>query len=295
MARWLCRLFVLAVFGGMALTAFTAPAAAHGQLALTIPAKDSTVREPLESVSLYFTEMPAPIDYFTVTSPSGKRVDQPWSRGEPKRLDEPIQEYHLVDGVWEPRVFNTGLPAQIPVAYWPEHGVYVIRYLTIASDGELVKGDVRFTYKGKTSGPPKGWQAPTNEPDPTLLAPEHGTSPASAVPETGGTQAAVPETGQSQAPVPETGSSQAAVPEIGTSGAAAQTARPSDSGSGLSVWLVPAIVVVAAGFMVARAARRRPAPTGPAARRRPGGQPAKKTSRAPASRNARRPGSAKRR
>ncbi|MEW9533916.1 copper resistance protein CopC [Microbispora sp. NPDC049125] len=309
MARWLGRLLLPVVVGVAAMAALAAPASAHGQLALSTPVKDSTVREPMKSVELYFTETPAPNAYFAVTAPSGARLDGPWTHGQPKRLDKPVQEFNLVDGVWVPKVYNTGFPAEIPVAYWPERGEYVVKYLSIASDGEPVRGELRFTYKGRTSGPPKGWKAPDNEPDPLLLAspqpgsgsqapvPETGGSPAAlgpVMPQAGGSPAAVPETGGSQAPVPETGGSQAAVPETGTAGPAAPTAQSADSGTGLSVWLVPAVLVVGAGVLVARAARR-PAPAAAAARRPSGRPQSKAPSRAPASRTRQRPKSTRRR
>ncbi|MBB2747319.1 UNVERIFIED_ORG: hypothetical protein FHR35_007198 [Microbispora rosea subsp. rosea] len=285
------------VVGVVAMATLSAPAFAHGQLAMSTPAKDGTVHEPLESLSLYFTEAPTPNAYFAVTSPSGARVDQPWTHGQPKRLDKPVQEYNLVNGVWEPSVYNTGFPAEVPVAYWPERGKYVVRYLSIASDGEPVRGELRFTYKGKTSGPPKGWQAPHNEPDPILLASaEPGSGTQTPMPETGGSPAAmgpaVPQGGGSPAAVSGTGGSPAAVAEIG--GTAARTAEPADSGTGLSVWLVPALLVVGAGVLVARAARR-PAPATTAARRPSGRPQGKKPSHAPASRTPHRPKSTKRR
>ncbi|MGW5263431.1 copper resistance protein CopC [Microbispora sp. NPDC004025] len=299
MARSLGRLLLLVVIGVLAMTALAAPASAHGQLAMSTPVKDSTVREPMKSLTLYFTEAPAPNAYFAVTAPSGARVDRPWAHGRPERLDKPVQEYNLVNGTWEPVVYNTGFPAEIPIAYWPERGEYVVRYLSIASDGEPVRGELRFTYKGRTSGAPKGWQAPDNEPDPGLLdshEPEGGTQ--TPVPEAGGSPAAMgpaaPQAGTGPAAASETGGGQGAVPETGSPGTAARAAQPSDSGSGLSVWLVPAILVVGAGVLVVRAARR-PAPA-TAAARRPGGRPqAGKPSRAPASRTPHRPKSAKRR
>ncbi|MFF3437535.1 copper resistance protein CopC [Streptosporangium sp. NPDC002721] len=248
MARWLGQLLVLAVVAGVALTALATPASAHGQLAVSTPAKDSTVTEPMESLALYFTEKPAPNAYFTVTTPSGARVDQPWSHGEPKRLDEPVTEYNLVDGTWQPSLYHTGFPAMVPVAYWPERGQYVARYMSVASDGEKVTGEVKFTYKGKMSGPPKGWKAPTNEPDPALLNPAH---PSAAAPSAG---PAAPVTPQ-------------ATPQ-----AAASNAPQAGSGFDLSVWLLPALLVVGVGFMVVRAARR-PSPGGAEVRRRPTGPP----------------------
>lgn len=294
MARWLGRLLLLVVAGVLTMTALAAPASAHGQLAMSTPAKDGTVREPLESLSLYFTEAPAPNAYFAVTSPSGARVERPWTHGQPKRLDKPVQEYNLVDGFWEPTVYNTGFPAEVPVAYWPERGEYVVRYLSIASDGEPVRGELRFTYKGKTSQPPKGWQAPDNEPDPSLLdSDEHGSGTQAPAPSANGSPAAMgpaaPQAGGSPAAVSGTGGSPAAVPAAGS--AAAREAQPADSV--LSVWLVPAVLVVGAGVLVVRAARR-PALTTTAAQRPSGRPQAKKPSRAPASRP-HRPKSAKRR
>ncbi|XVQ89210.1 hypothetical protein ACQP2K_17880 [Microbispora siamensis] len=194
-----------------------------------------------------------------------------------------------MDGFWEPSVYNTGFPAEIPVAYWPERGEYVVRYLSIASDGEPVRGELRFTYKGKTSGPPKGWQAPDNEPDPSLLASaEPGSSPKAPEPATGGSPAAM------GPGVPKADGSRGAVPETGAAGTAARTAQPADSGTGLSVWLVPALLVLGAGVLVVRAARR-PAPATTAAERSSGRPQARKPARPSASRTPQRPKSTGRR
>ncbi|MEU8195189.1 copper resistance protein CopC [Microbispora amethystogenes] len=313
MARWLGRLLLPIVVGVLAVAALAAPASAHGQLAMSTPAKDSTVKTPLESLRLYFTEAPAPNAYFAVTAPSGARVDQTWTHGQPERLDKPVQEYNLVDGVWEPSVYNTGFPAVVPVAYWPERGEYVVHYLSIASDGEPVKGELRFTYKGRTTAAPKGWKAPANGPDAALLAtsePGSGAT-ANATPDSGG--GALGPVAPSQAGAgPTTGP--AAVPETGagTAGpapAARTAAQQDDSGTGLSVWLVPALLVAGAGVLILRAARRRPAPaTGAAPARTAGpkkpaaGRPSGRSTPKPKtptsssqSRTANRPRSAKRR
>ncbi|WP_405089173.1 copper resistance protein CopC [Microbispora sp. NBC_01389] len=317
MARWLGRLLLPIVVGVLALAALAAPASAHGQLAMSTPAKDGTVKAPMESLRLYFTEAPAPNAYFAVTAPSGARVDQTWTHGRPERLDKPVQEYNLVDGVWEPSVYNTGFPAVVPVAYWPERGEYVVHYLSIASDGEPVKGELRFTYKGRTSGPPKGWQAPTNEPDSALLASSEPGSGAGANPTSDGGGGALGPVAPSQAgsgPATDPTTGAAAVPETGagTAGPAPATrtaARQDDSGTGLSVWLVPALLVAGAGVLILRAARRRPAsPTGAAPARtagsktpatgRPSGRPKprpKTPTSSSQSRTADRPRSAKRR
>ncbi|MEU8381776.1 copper resistance protein CopC [Streptosporangium sp. NPDC048865] len=253
MARWLGQLLVLAVVAGVALTALATPASAHGQLAMSTPAKDSTVKEPMERLELYFTEKPAPNAYFTVTTPSGARVDEPWSHGQPKRLDEPVTEYNLIDGTWQPNLYHTGFPAMVPVAYWPEQGLYVARYISVASDGEKVTGEVKFTYKGKMSKPPKGWKAPTNEPDPALLAhAEPSTAPSSA---------------------PSAGPVLPATPQA-TPQAASSNAPQAGSGFDLSVWLLPVLLVVGVGLMVVRAARR-PSPRGAEVRKRPTGPPGK--------------------
>ena len=200
-----------------------APAFAHGQLAVATPADGSTLSAPVDSVSLAFTEQPAVFAYFTVTAPSGIRVDQRWSHADQVRLDEPVREYQLVNDVWEPRLFHIGYPARIPVAYWPEQGLYVVRYRTVASDGEEVNGEVRFTYAGALTPAPAGWRAPTDQPSPELLAAAGHARPTGAA-----------------APAPS----------------APSRAAPAASRDGLSVWLVPVLLLVGTTVMIARVARR---------------------------------------
>jgi methionine-rich copper-binding protein CopC len=158
----LCLLTVIA--------ATPAPAYAHGRLAMSTPESGATVREPADSVSLAFTEKLPAFAFVSVTAPNGARLDQPWSHAEPFRLTKPIREYQVVDGVWLPQDFTTGFPVRVPVAYWPEHGEYVVRYQSVATDGEEVDGEVRFTYGGSIVPAPSGWQAPTGGPGPELLA-----------------------------------------------------------------------------------------------------------------------------
>src|SRR4051794_4998132 len=79
----------IALTAPLALTAVAlpaTPAAAHGQLALSDPLPDSTDNQPKTDLQLYFTEAPASYAYFTLTTPSGRRVDNGWRTGEPKRL-----------------------------------------------------------------------------------------------------------------------------------------------------------------------------------------------------------------
>ncbi|GII52365.1 hypothetical protein Pth03_07540 [Planotetraspora thailandica] len=265
--RLISRLLVVTVVGGLAVTVMSSPASAHGQLGMTTPAKDSTVRTPIEAVFLYFTEPPKPDSYFTVFTPSGVRIDRPWTTAEPKRLDEPVREDHLIDGVWQPQLFYMGYPAKIPVGYWPEQGVYTARYMTVASDGEPVRGELRFTYKGPMTKAPAGWQTPTNQPAASVAEAGHEggrstagpqtvttAAPASAAPCTPGT---MPETGCDTGPSQQTADGSAL-----TAPAASESESGSESGTGVLVWLVPAVLVAGAGFMVLRAARR-PAADGP--------------------------------
>ncbi|MBB4764556.1 copper resistance protein CopC [Amorphoplanes digitatis] len=170
------------------------PAYAHGGLVSSTPAQGATVDAPVEAVSLAFTEKPAQFAFFAVYAPSGIRVDKPWSHAEPFRLDRPVKEYQLVDGAWQPREFTAGFPARVPVAHWPERGPYVVRYQSVASDGEPVAGEVRFTYGGAVTAAPPGWSPPTGGPTAELLA---------AAPAPSGIVAAAPSGTVAAAPVPD--------------------------------------------------------------------------------------------
>ncbi|MDH2425423.1 copper resistance protein CopC [Sphaerisporangium sp. TRM90804] len=258
--RWFARVVLAAVLAGGAVAVVAAPAAAHGQLALSTPAKDSTVSEPLEAVELYFTEQPTANAYFTILTPRGARVDRKWSYGEEKRLDKPVREDFLVNGVWEPRLYHIGYSVKVPVAHWPEKGVYAATYLTVASDGERVKGEVRFTYSGPTSKAPKGWKTPTDQPDPALLAAANGHASGAATPQPGA---------PAQGPTMQGDTG----PVVGTPNPVSTGASAEDSGTGLMVWLLPVLLVAGAGLMVARAARRPPAAGGATARAPAGPRP----------------------
>ncbi|MFF4874769.1 copper resistance protein CopC [Micromonospora sp. NPDC000668] len=214
-----------------------APASAHGQLATSTPLTGTVVREPLAQVALYFTEKPASNAHFTVTGPNGSRVDNGWSYGEPKRLDKPVQEYFMVNGVFEPRLYHTGFPAMVSVAHWPAKGRYTASYLSVASDGEAVRGSVTFDYQGSGTAAPAGWTAPTDGPAPTLLALVEGTPSASP-----GAVGASPDTGATGGPASEPAG-----------------ATRKESGGGLPPWLVPALIVVVVAVVVLVAAHRRPA------------------------------------
>ena len=160
MRRVLTRLLTIVMSGlvatSLSVFVLAVPAAhAHGRLVVSTPADGSELDKPVESLSLAFTEKPASFAYFTVTAPNGQRVDQRWWHSEPFPLDEPVRELNLVNGVWEPQFYHTGFPVTVPVSHWPGKGTYVARYRTVASDGEKVEGEVRFTYTGRaTAAPP---------------------------------------------------------------------------------------------------------------------------------------------
>ncbi|RAO62823.1 hypothetical protein LUPAC06_00280 [Micromonospora saelicesensis] len=213
-----------------------APASAHGQLATSTPLKGTVVREPLTRLALYFTEKPASNAHFAINGPDGSRVDNGWSYGEPKRLDKPVTEYFMVNGVFEPRLYHTGFPAMVTVAHWPAKGRYTASYLSVASDGEAVRGEVTFDYQGPGTPAPAGWSAPTAGPDPTLAQAEgEGSSP-----------------GASSSPVAPTGAT------ADDPAGATQEQR----GGGFPAWLIPALIVVVVSAIVLVAARRRPSARG---------------------------------
>ncbi|MDG4782102.1 copper resistance protein CopC [Micromonospora sp. WMMD961] len=242
--RVLSGVLALLLASAVALLASAQPAAAHGTLAMSTPAGGATVSEPLTAVQLFFTEKTAPNAFFTVTAPGGIRVDNSWSYGEPKPLDKPVREYFLVNGQFEPREYTTGFPSTVAVSHLPAKGQYSVSYLSVASDGDTVRGTLTFRYNGPVTAAPKGWSPPTTQPDPALVAAteQHGSSgQASAVP----TTSAQPVTQPSGAAVaPPTG-----------------PAEERDSGAlAWAGWAAAiAALVAAAGFVVWR---RRTASTG---------------------------------
>lgn len=204
-----------------------APALAHGTLAAASPAQGSSVAQPVDAVSLTFTEKPAPFAHLTVTAPTGDRVDSGWSNAEPVPLATPVTEYQLTDGEWKPVQYTTGFPVKVTVSHWPAPGAYVVRYHTVASDGDQVKGEVQFTYTGAAVPAPAGWQAPTDQPSAELLAAAGPSAP-----------------GHEPAQAPAQ--------------ASAQQPQAQDDAS-VWVWLVPVLLVVAAGlvFLIVRPPSRR--------------------------------------
>jgi methionine-rich copper-binding protein CopC len=237
-----------------AVLAAAPPAAAHGALAMSRPADGATVTEPLTAVELYFTERVASNAYFTITAPGGGRVDNGWTVGSPKPLDKPVREYFMVEGKFEPREYTTGFPAVVAVAHLPAAGRYSVSYLSVASDGEAVRGTTTFRYTGKATPAPQGWTPPSNQPDPSLLAlaEQHGMAGQGST--TSGSGA--PTTPASSTPV-------APAPIAGADGGAAGWVT-------WAGWAV-AVAALAGGFVLWR---RRPGAVGkPASRTRTSGSP----------------------
>ncbi len=154
---------------GVALGA--APAEAHGQLVVqdSLPVEGARIGEPLDELTLVFTEAPAVFAYFTVTAPDGTRVDSGWTDGQPAPLSTPVEEFNRVDGQWVSVYYSTGFPAQVGVAHWPAAGDYTVTYSSVASDGEAVEGSYVFAYDGPVTQAPPGWTPPTDPPDPLLV------------------------------------------------------------------------------------------------------------------------------
>jgi methionine-rich copper-binding protein CopC len=188
--RWPRRVAAVVLAAAVAATGavlgLAAPASAHGQFVNSDPARDSTVSMPLASIVLWFTEKPTSNAFFSVTAPSGARVDRLWSHGSSRRLDVPVHEYyHNANGEWETRRYDTAYTALIPIAYWPEVGAYKVTFVSVATDGEPVRGDFTFKYDGALTAAPGDFRPQKNEPDPNLLAvtkSDQPTAPPSAGP-----------------------------------------------------------------------------------------------------------------
>jgi len=150
--------------------ASAAPASAHGQFVRSDPAAGATVSSALETIYVYFSEKPTSNAFFAVTAPSGARVDRLWSHGPTEPILEQHHEwYHQPDGSWAVKAYTTAYSAEIPIAYWPENGAYKVAFLSVATDGEPVRGEFTFTYAGPVTPLPADYSPQRNEPDPNLL------------------------------------------------------------------------------------------------------------------------------
>ncbi|WP_433689143.1 copper resistance CopC family protein [Micromonospora carbonacea] len=274
--RFVSGLLAVVLAAAVAVLGAAPPAAAHGTLAMSTPAVGATVGEPLATVQLYFTERVADNAYFAVTAPNGGRVDNGWTHGSPAPLDKPVREYLLVDGKFEPREYATGFPAVVKLAHLPAAGQYTVSYLSVASDGEPVRGTMSFRYTGRVTAAPQGWRPSTAGPDPALVAAaeQHATSGHGAPQSSNG---------------PATPAASPAAPGAASVAAAPVEAEDTGGPGWPGVVAVVVVVAVAAAGVVAwrwRAARAGgpgPTPRWPWARPRPVGRAAR---RAPAARAA---------
>jgi methionine-rich copper-binding protein CopC len=170
------------------------PAAAHGQLAESLPADGTKTDEPVEEITLYFTE-PPPLDAsLKITGPGGDEVGLGWKYGAEKRLREPVQELFLEDGQWIPRFYDMGYPAVLPVGHLPEPGKYTVAFSFTASDGDEVEGTTTFTYEGEPTAPSadaKPLPAPSVRPPLPDLDAAPTAPPVAATSPANGTSAAV--------------------------------------------------------------------------------------------------------
>jgi methionine-rich copper-binding protein CopC len=220
---------VLAFTAAVVVFAAPAPASAHGTLGMSIPASGATVSTVLSDVELFFTEKVPDSAYFTITAPTGGRVDNGWEHSSPRPLDKPVTEYFMEGGRFEPRQYTTGFPARVRVAHLPAAGEYKIDYRSRASDGDDVHGTVTFTYTGPVTPAPAGWTPPTNQADPALSGTAAPVTPVAA---------------GSAAPLPA-------------------AAEPAEDGSGRLGWPagIAACLAVVTGFLLWR--RRTPAGSAP--------------------------------
>ncbi|MFE9655815.1 copper resistance protein CopC [Micromonospora sp. NPDC006431] len=269
-------LLACVLVSAVAVLGFASPAAAHGTLAMSTPAEGVTVNEPLAAVQLYFTERVADNAYFTITAPGGGRVDNGWNHGSPKPLDKPVREYFLVAGKFEPREYSTGFPAVVTLAHLPAAGQYSVSYLSVASDGEPVRGTMSFRYTGRVTAAAPGWRPPTSQPDPSLVAAAeqhassgHGSGHSSAAP--------------AALPVPSTPPAAPSLSASPPAVAAPSTAQDDEGGLGWVAWTGWAVAVAAAVAGIVNW-RRRPAPVGRASGRdRSSGAAARRQSAGPRS------------
>jgi methionine-rich copper-binding protein CopC len=173
-ARWRRLLAATAVgvlAAVVAVLGIGSPASAHGQFVSSEPGAGATVDQPLDRILLYFTERPTANAFFSVTSPTGVRVDRLWSNGDPRTLGSTVHEwFHQPSGKWVVRSYTVAFLAQLPIAYWPETGEYKVTYLSVATDGELVRGEFTFNYTGPVAPKPPDFRPQGPSPDPNLLA-----------------------------------------------------------------------------------------------------------------------------
>ena len=94
------------------------PASAHGQFVSSDPPAAVDLADPVDAITLYFTEKPTSNAFFSVTTVKGARVDRLWSQGTSKPLDPPVHEwFHNSNGQWVVKSYSTAYGVKIPIAY----------------------------------------------------------------------------------------------------------------------------------------------------------------------------------
>ncbi len=64
------------------------------------------------------------------------------------------------------REYATGFRAVVMIAHLPALRDYPATYLSVASDGEPVRGTMTFRYTDSVTAAPPGWQPPNAPPEP---------------------------------------------------------------------------------------------------------------------------------
>lgn len=205
---------------GLLLSVAGAPAAAaHDTIESSNPADGATVATVPASVTLTFDEQPQDFSpVIQVTGPDGAD----WADGTPT---------------------VSGTDVSVPVKAGAPAGAYQVAYRIVSSDGHPVTGELSFTAEAAAAGSAPVSSAPVSSSAtsaPVSSAPSSSTPAASTASSSVGTSAAAP---SSSAP---------------SSALVSPAANTSDSGSGVSAWLIVVIVLViaAGGAVVAVLVRR---------------------------------------
>lgn len=199
------------------------PAAAHDTIEGSNPEDGATVATVPTSVTLTFNEE---VQNFSpviqVTGPDGTN----WADGDPT---------------------VSGVDVSVPVRAGAPAGAYTVAYRIVSSDGHPVTGELTFTAAGAAQTAPS---ATTPTADATSSAPA-SSAPASST-------AASSPAASSSAPTTSSAATAAASSAAPSSALVSPAANTSDSGSGISGWLIAIIVLViaAGGAVVAVLVRR---------------------------------------
>lgn len=207
------------------------PASAHDTLEGSDPADGATVATVPASVTLTFNEE---VQNFSpviqVTGPDGAN----WADGDPT---------------------VAGVDVSVPIKAGAPAGAYTVAYRIVSSDGHPVTGELAFTAEAAAAGAaPASSAAPTSSPASSAVTSSAVTS--SAVTSSAPTSPSSSSAPSSSAAAGQTTS--AAASSAPSSALVSPAANSSDSGTGVSGWLIAVIVLViaAGGAVVAVLVRR---------------------------------------